>query len=417
MPHQGFKTRTTGLFLVGLLVCSTMWAKKSHALLTSSFSFTEGWWEGINGSHVWASLIDWKLNQMDPSGVETTVDLNLNNDINQNQWGLFPIQAYVTVPLSKPPQLLAYHQSRVQFGRQLLTEGFELAILDGVQVPYYWSPSGGVWFFAGGDHVLEDNELNFVAQIYGASVFEEFAGVMAKAGYVEKNQTGANQNLVHGQLMRGFDLPLSPVFLLKGQLDMADLSRANQAITELQLTPSNQTALIFNYNVRDVNQLYYGNEATIYHLFAITPVKSYDASLSWSPSWNTSIGTTFKHLTYLSQAGNELAYEASLYSIHRFRYSSLSPIVSFIYSYGLPTYDFGGKYKISINNTVAFETEADVAKIDKINGINGWAYHDRSGFDFSPLPQLLAKTLLELESNSIFSFDARVALYVSYFYF
>ena len=329
----------------------------------------------------------------------------------------YPIQAYVTIPLSKPPKLLSYQESRIQVGRQLLTEGFEMAILDGVQVPYYWSPTGGFWFFAGGDHVLEDENMNLVSQLYGGSIFEEFDGVMTKVGYVEKNMTGANQTLIHGQVMRGFDVPMAPIVLLKGQLDTASLGRANQAITEIQLTPTNQTTLIVDYNVRDVNQLYNGNQATIYNLFAISPVKSYDASLTWSPSWFTSIGTTFKRLTYLSQAGNELAYEADLFSIHRFRYSNFSPIVSFIYSYGLPTYDFGGKYRVDLTHTVTFETEADVAHIDKINGINGWAYHDRSGLDFSPLPQLLTRALVEFESNHIFSFDARLAAYVSYFTF
>ena len=77
----------------------------------------------------------------------------------------------------------------------------------------------------------------------------------------------------------------------------------------------------------------------------------------------------------------------------------------------------GGKYRVDLTHTITFETEADVAHIDKINGINGWAYHDRSGFDFSPLPQLLTRALVEFESNHIFSFDARLAAYVSYFYF
>lgn len=417
MPPLPFLQRATVLFVAGFMVCSMFWAKKSHALFTSSISYTEGTWEGISGAHQWATFLDWKINSMTQSGIETAMDLNLNNDIVQNSWNLYPIQAYVTIPLSKPPKLLSYQESRIQVGRQLLTEGFEMAILDGVQVPYYWSPTGGFWFFAGGDHVLEDENMNLVSQLYGASIFDEFDGVMTKGGFIEKNMSGANQTLLYGQVMRGFDVPLAPVVLLKGQLDTASLGRANQAITEIQLTPSDQTTMIVDYNVRDVNQLYNGNQASIYHLFAISPVKSYDASLTWSPSWFTSVGTTFKRLTYQSQAGNELAYEADLFSIHRFRYSNFSPVVSFIYSYGLPTYDFGAKYRVNLTNLVTFETEADVAHIDKINGINGWAYHDRSGFDFSPLPQLLTRALVEFESNHIFSFDARLAAYVSYFYF
>jgi hypothetical protein len=108
---------------------------------------------------------------------------------------------------------------------------------------------------------------------------------------------------------------------------------------------------------------------------------------------------------------------ADLSSTHRFRYWSLSPVFTFLNSYGGTSYDLGGMAKANLGAKIQFWTEPDVAKISKINGIDGWAEHLRTGFDFSPLPQLLARTLVELERNNIYNFDARLALYVSYFYF
>ena len=84
MPPLPFHLRPTAISVVGFVVCSMFWAKKSHALFTSSVSYTEGAWEGISGAHQWATFLDWKINQVTQGGVETAIDMNLNNDIVQN---------------------------------------------------------------------------------------------------------------------------------------------------------------------------------------------------------------------------------------------------------------------------------------------------------------------------------------------
>ena len=402
-----------------LLLLSIFSTKTAHAFFTSEFSLTEGYWQAQDRSHNVDTLFNWKLNHISPSGVETLVDMGFNDDIVQRQWSAYTYEAYVSVPLSKPlSEGLPSMRSRVQAGRQLLTEGFEMAVLDGIQIPYYLTPTLGIWIFGGATHSIDMSTLNFNSQVYGASLFKDFSSLQTRIGYVEKNRGSVNQNLVHAQVLKKWDtLNWQPALFLKGQIDTDVASKLNQGLAELSLAPTQSTAFILDYSLRDVNRLYSGESETIYRLLAISPVKSTAATLNWMPRWDLGLALTLKRLNYTSQAGEEIANQASLSSTHRWSSLSFGSSLNYLNSYKLNTYDIGANLRKNLPYKIQLVAEGDIAKINKINGISGWAYHERSGFYFSPLPQLLTKVLLELESNHVFAFDTRLAVYVSYFYF
>ena len=104
------------------------------------------------------------------SGPSSYFDLGLNNNLYSDDWNAIPYMAAVEIPFDNGFENAPFHQSRVILGRQMLTEGFDLEMIDGVIFPYYFTPDFSLTGFAGGVHEVEEEDFNGDDQIYGLSL-------------------------------------------------------------------------------------------------------------------------------------------------------------------------------------------------------------------------------------------------------
>ena len=123
------------------------------AVTTSETTISGGYYSDIAKKLHSTVYLDWEFSNIQENGLETFSMIGLQNDFYDNDWMLKPYLLYLTYPLSVGYEDRPSYKSKIQVGRQLLTEGFEIEILDGIYLPYYLSHDLKVWLYGGVVHI------------------------------------------------------------------------------------------------------------------------------------------------------------------------------------------------------------------------------------------------------------------------
>ncbi len=379
----------------------------AYAHLESTFS--GGFYQDTDKETHWPAYFYWNFNQTQPRGIETSIYIGVNNDVVFETWQFFLYHATLTLP---------YKTSELKLGRQFFSEGFEVGMLDGVQAHYDWSDNGGIWGAAGGLHTADQTNVEFKSQLYGLVAHQKLLTALCKLGYFYNLLDNKNKNdlhFAHGSVMKEWDqFFLKPLVLVKGQLNMESAS-LEQAASEFRIHPTQKTILSFDFLSQKRNHLLPENGDFFYGLLVSSSQKTFHTSLTWLPlsTIQTEIGGWY--MTYDSPKGEEWANRAQLSAswqpgLYDFNFS-----FGGIDSYGGTVWHGGGGIKRALSEWADVKIEADIAHIKKINSINNWAYHIRSGLTFKLAAKLVLSALFEVERNHRFEVDSRGMIYVSHY--
>jgi hypothetical protein len=82
-------------------------------------------------------------------------------------------------------------------------------------------------------------------------------------------------------------------------------------------------------------------------------------------------------------------------------------------TYGGELYDQGLRYTWDITDRRQFTLEYDFGWLSKVNDIQGWVQHLRSGYETQITERAKLLVSLEAERNQYFEFDVRTMAYVT----
>lgn len=376
-----------------LLFCSVASAVSS---LSGSASF--GYYrDDQQNAHV-PLVYSFSYSAIHTHGVETSLDFFLNNDFTVNQWQVNASQALVLIPLSQKTK------SRVQLGRQLFLEGFDLSLLDGLQAPLYWSSTGGLWLYGGNARVLDLHDSTS-STISGFSIFQEVLDFNTRLGY---NLSG---KYAYGNLSKAFDsIPTSPSFLTKHEWDQ-NTNSWTQSFNEIQFS-----IFALSHSLRNPRKLTSNANTFVYYVLAQSAQETSQASARFDLTNNVSVQAFTRWLRYKSGAQMEMAYQQELMlSIQLNEKNILSPVFGHILGYGGELWDTGFLLQSQITEKTSLRNEVSAAYLNKVNNILGWAYQVRSGVNYELADRWLSSVWVEAERNHLFIFDARILANVTYF--
>ena len=208
------------LFFVILMGLFILYPNKIDALTTFQTTLSSGYYKNIEQADNITLFYNLKLNELHSTGVETFIEMDLNNHFIEDKWKVYPYQFYVTVPFNNGFDSAPFHNSRIQIGRQLLTEGFEINILNGLVYRNYWTPDLGIVFFGGSLDTLGNNKISTTDQITGSSFFFKKWDSNFQLGPLMKKNESESRYFGNLSFMRSWNfLPLTPLLMLKGQWD------------------------------------------------------------------------------------------------------------------------------------------------------------------------------------------------------
>lgn len=393
---------------MGLLFC----VQEAHGTISISTSATMGYYrDSANQGHV-PLYYNLGYSGEHGDGVESSFDLILNNDFSDNNWSVIPSQALLVYPLSKG--FSATRRSRIQIGRQFFAEGFDLCLLDGAQLPIYWSKGGGLWFYGGNSHVMDLLDPGS-SPLAGGTVFQEILGTEVKLGYSGRGNS-LSERVYSGSLFRQWDdFFLSPQLIVKGELSDST-GQVSQSLEELLLSPADNFSVSFGYSLRQPRPIHPNQSLFLYRVIALSAQQTGELSANWQMTKDLSLQALGRLLQYNSgyQTENGSQFEGSI-SWLMTPHQSVSPFFDHIRSYGGELWDSGLLYKFKASDTTDYRLETAAAYFNKVNNIIGWAYDLRTGLNFQLASRLSAMTWIELESNPLYEFDGRVIANVTFF--
>jgi len=347
---------------------------------------------------------------------------------------LKPYLLYLTYPLSVGYEDRPSYKSKIQVGRQLLTEGFEIEILDGIYLPYYLSHDLKVWLYGGVVHIPDELKINSKDQLYGSSLGFKKWQIHFKLGAHYKKYQDYENGLLYITILRSLPkLMFQPIVLAKGEwgTDEQDL---RQGLIDINFRLIKEIKIFLGYSKRQpVKQ--FELDKYLYRLLAIFPQTSYYSKLRWLCTSNLSSFISYEKFSYQSpvkdipESSNdgtstgsfsgrkEVAEKIEVSGVWRLKSTTVTSYIMTLYSYGGSLIDWGSEIKYVINPLAVFRLEGDIARIKKINSITGMAYHLRTGFDFHLGKNWLALLAVEIERNYMVEIDTRAVFYVSHFAF
>ena len=346
---------------------------------------------------------------------ELLLNFGVNNNVVQDYWKFYVYSATWSIPLSQGFEDAPFRKSRIQLGRQLFSETFQLSAFDGIQVPLYWSSTGGINLAAGALESIERRKLDLDYQLYGGTIHQEFLGAQWKAGYFLNHSNTDNLHLGQASWIKTWDnIFWTPSLIFRGEMNL-EKNSLEQGIGDLVFHPFESIGMDVSYFSQKRNLLAPGSGEFLYRLFSLTNQKTWNGALTWSPTREFQTEVSGKSIRYTSQSKRESAEQAGIsFTWTQDRYSA-STTAQYLHSYGGKILHGGGVFKHSLSRWAALRWEADAAYTQKINRINSWAYHGRSGLEFRLYPRLLVSTFAEVERNHLFDLDARAIAYVSHY--
>lgn len=346
------------------------------------------------------------------NGIESRVDMIMNNDFSINEWHVMPSQAQVIVPLTQGYVSAPYRQTRIEAGRSLFAEGFDLALLDGAKVPFYWSEKGGGTLYGGWARTLDLYE-DASSPISGLSLFQDVYGYFLKAG-LSAHREGFDQKYIDSLVFKQWDVWLSPAAMYKLETDV--VTGFNQSLTELTLTPMDSFSVTLQHSLRNPRRVAENEDVFLYKILATSPVEvvqgAFNLEITEALDWQVILSNMRYKSGALYSNGDE--QETNLQWRINSR-QSLSPVFRHLKSYGGELWDSGLNYQVMMTDRTRLKLDLAAAYFNKINGIHAWAYQARNGIEFLLGPNFSTMTWVEVERNHLYAFDARVYANVTYF--
>ena len=323
------------MFVFTLVFLLLLVSPLGFPMTSSQVTLSSGFYrDSTQKSHMPVYLY-WNGTHTSSKGIETFVDLGVNNTVVFDAWKFYVYGATLSIPLTSGFEDAPYRKSQIQLGRELYLEGFEVGLLDGIQLPFYWSSSGGGRLLGGGLHTLESRKIDFSSQIYGFTLHETLLGIETKGGYIFNKKGGESFHLPLASIKKTWEhWPLSPSFFVKGQWELSHPS-FDQGAGELLLQPFSTVLWTNGFLVQERNRMLTPDGEFLYGLFATSPQKTFYTSLAWAPFKTFTIEAAFKGMRYDSQAKRqESAEQESLFLSWVYEDFSVGFPLSHLHSYG-----------------------------------------------------------------------------------
>lgn len=361
-------------------------------------------------------FINSKYNQQFENGIEIFSDIGLNNYTILDEWNVIPYQLFVTIPFDSGFENYPTYNSRVQLGRQLFAEGFNMELLDGIAANYYFRPYLGVYAYGGGVQYPEETDLDFEDRLYGGGIFTKLVGSIIRLGPMIKDHEGSKSYTANASFVKPFnDIFLAPIITLKTEVDLNGGSN-EQNLAELQMFYSKLHARVAYQSVYpDPNLL--PDRNYLYKLIAVDHQESISTSFNWGFNSFFDAEVSYERSDFDSKMGDESADFFVLGLGFHYDQMSIYPEITRIVSWGGDIWDLGVSFRYDITKDSYLRLRGNASKIDKVNGIDAWTWHSRAGYDFKISPRLRALVAAEIERNHYFKLDSRVVAYLTHFYF
>ncbi|MCK6598480.1 MAG: hypothetical protein L6Q37_08975 [Bdellovibrionaceae bacterium] len=407
-----FKNSKACPFLLLEIIAILFCYQSSLAYVDVQTSTSFGFYRNYKKLNQFPVFHSWSLNGFYENGVESSVEFYLNNNFSENQWQLIPTQMQINLPLQPETN---YSDSKLKVGRQLFSEGFDFALLDGLLVPYYLDMSSGIMPVIGylrstDFEQKEDNSSPLLGMIYWTSL----KGIRFRGGYHARD-TDFENRYIHTSFQYQWDaLPWKPLLYLKQEFIATNMN-FNQSYSELIFSPSNTVETRFSYTNLNPRPTNHSEKHTfIYQIFSLSPMETVATEWTWKKSEQATFNLSLEQGFYQSNKGNENSSRQDFsmdYSIKSGQ--SISPCFIHMKSYGGEIHDLCLRY--SIENTInsKYIAELNSAYINKINQIEGWVQHVRGSYETTLSNRAKVLLALEVERNQYFIFDMRTMAYVT----
>lgn len=397
-----------------LFFISLHFSVKTEAFTNIQTSTSVGLFNDYKKTRHYQIFHSWSIKGFYSNGAESSLEFYLNNDFSQNQWSVYPTQANLRFPIFNS-ELNSSTRSEVRLGRQLYTEGFDLAILDGVQIPMWWSAHGGLMPIFGYLRSTDFDQAETDSRpLVGLVLWDSFKDISVRAGATARQQDLKNKNIFASAQYQFENLIWLPAIFARGEW-LAETMDFNQSSSELMLHFSDSLdgrIAYANLDPRPINEL---SEAQyVYRLFSISPTETVMSDLTWAKSDDVVLTASVENSFYNSGFQDETANSQSLTLDYQLASGHwISPSATVMKSYGGEVKDFGIRYTSDLSTTTKLVSEFDVAYLKKINQIEGWAQHLRNTFETHIWDRAKVGFAVELERNHYYIFDARAQVYVT----
>lgn len=388
---------------------------KSIALTQIQNSTSIGYFRDYNKANHFPLYHSWTITGLYEKGLETDFEFYFNNDFAENSWLVIPTQLQVSLPLAHEDISQSKPISKVKLGRQLYSEGFDFALIDGVLIPYHITENFGVLPVAG---YLRSTDFeqpgDNASPLVGLIFWNQFQQINFRGGLTARD-SDLSQKYLHAAIQYQFENTwLHPAIYHKDEFK-ADGFTFNQSYSELllHLTPQLDSRIAYsNLDPRPTNRI--DKQNFIYRIFALTPTETVMTDATWTYSENLitslSIEKGFYNSGYQDEKSDrhDLAMDVSL---GHGRW--LTPCVTHLKSYGGELTDFCLRYSAALSTEAKYMTEINTAYVKKINQIEGWVEHFRGSYETNIFKRTKLLLALEAERNQYFIFDVRSMAYVT----
>lgn len=404
---------TTRYFIFFLIILGSF--LKASGLTQIQNSTSIGYFKDYYKSNHFPLYHSWTITGLYEKGIETDFEFYVNNDFAENTWLVIPTQLQVSLPLSHEEISQSTPISKVKFGRQLYSEGFDFALIDGILIPYHVSENFGFLPVAG---YLRSTDFeqpgDNSSPLVGLILWHQFHQVNFRGGMTSR-ETDLSQRYIHGALQYQFeDLWWQPAIYHKEEFK-ADGFTFNQSYSELLLHLSSKLdgrIAYSNLDPRPTNKI--DRQNFIYRIFTITPTETVMTDLTWTYSENliTSISAEkgFYNSGYQEEKTDRQDLAVDLSLGHG---KWITPCITHLKSYGGELTDFCLRYSSEISAESRYMTEINSAYVKKINQIEGWVEHFRGSYETNIFKRTKLLLALEAERNQYFIFDVRSMAYVT----
>lgn len=347
---------------------------------------------------------------------EGQIELSLYNDFSENKWTPLVSKVLFIYPLDQGFDDAPFRKSRIQIGRQLLADGFDFYLLDGVTVPYYFSQTSGVNFFLGQTQDMDISE-SLTDQIYGLSYHQNISPLNIKVGSYSKGTLSFGSYLLTQASLPLESLWLQPVLMTKWEWDLKNQDDP-QTLNMIDLNIHDNLSVYFQHSFRNPKPIQVSHATkSIYDYFS----KSYSETQEVGFHNTIRPGLDLQGFLRSLRFKTGVAYEATAQEELRIDYSltshqTISPFFAHILGYEGELWSLNMDYQNQVSDLSKWYSDLSIAYIYKINQIHSWLYQFRSGYETRIQRRWTLALWGEMERNQIFSLDSRIKGNVAYFY-
>lgn len=389
-----------------LLLLATLIHLPAEALTTFQSSTSAGYFRDLGQNAHYPVYLSGSMRGLYSSGYQTGVDFVLNNDFAVNTWVFYPTKASVTYGSLQNSYLLA--------GRDMFAEGFDMALLDGVQSDLKFGASSGIFTYVGWLKPSDFADPNAIVPLVGATGHTNWLGVDWRLGASGRNEA-YKTGLATGSGYSIFEnLPLAPALLYKVEGSLND-GNMTQSLTDLSLSLTSAIALDLNHSYRSPRPTDYRvRDSLLYRIFSASASETAGGGVSFVPHRDYVFQINGRQVQFNSGFRNETAQEQELGADVPFTARTrLAPTFTHIASYGGELWAGGIRFTWLISEDRLFRVEGDAGQLTKVTGTSGWIGHGRVSYELPLVQNVKGWFSTELERNQYFSFDFRAMTYVT----